>query len=84
MTFDEWWRVAGKLDETGKDDWRECWNAALMAAGAQAVAKNAEISALLDRVALLRSYLVRYRKEVPLGHQPHMLAHLVDDVLGRA
>ena len=57
--------------------------AALMAAGAQMQAKDAEISALLDRVALLRSYLVRYRKEVPLGHQPHMLAHLVDDALGR-
>lgn len=39
---------------------------------------------MLDRVALLRSYLVRYRQEVPLGHQPHMLAHLVEEALGRA
>ncbi|HSG20131.1 MAG TPA: hypothetical protein VLA31_05120 [Burkholderiaceae bacterium] len=50
----------------------------------QVDAKNREISELLDRVALLRSYLVRYRDEVPLGHQPHMLAHLVDKALGRA
>ena len=47
-------------------------------------AQNREISELLDRVALLRSLLVRYRDEVPLGHQPHMLAHLVDEALGRA
>ena len=25
--------------------------------------------------------LLRYRNEVPLGHQPHMIAHLVDEVL---
>ena len=39
---------------------------------------------LLDEVATLRAMLARYRDEVPLGHQPHMLAHLVDEALGRA
>ena len=47
-------------------------------------AKDREISRLLDRMALLQSYLARYRDEVPLGYQPHMLAYLVDDALGRA
>lgn len=27
--------------------------------------------------------LKRYRDETPLGHQPHMIAHEVDEVLGR-
>ena len=31
----------------------------------------------------LRGLLTRYRDETPLGHQPHMIAHLVDEVLGR-
>lgn len=37
-------------------------------------------------LALLREaegLLRRYRKETPLGHQPHMIAHVVDDVLKR-
>ena len=38
--------------------------------------KQAEI----DR---LRSLLARYRDETPIGHQPHMIAHLVDEALGR-
>lgn len=29
MDFDTWWRVTGQLDEGGKDDWRECWDAAV-------------------------------------------------------
>lgn len=32
--------------------------------------------------AALREALRRYRNEVPLGHQPHMLAHEVDVLLG--
>lgn len=28
-----------------------------------------------------RALLRRYRNEVPLGHQPHMLAHEVDEAL---
>lgn len=31
MDFDTWWRVTGQLDEGGKDDWRECWDAAIAA-----------------------------------------------------
>lgn len=33
-------------------------------------------------VGRLRSLLRRYRTETPLGHQPHMIAHEVDAVLG--
>jgi hypothetical protein len=29
LTFDEWWRASGQIDEGGKDDWRQCWDAAL-------------------------------------------------------
>ena len=36
------------------------------------------------RVRRLHILLARYRDEVPLGHQPHMIAHLVDAELGRA
>ena len=42
---------------------------------------------LLDRLrtenAELRRLLARYRDETPLGHQPHMIAHQVDEALGR-
>lgn len=31
----------------------------------------------------LRRLLERYRDETPLGHQPYMIAHLVDKILGR-
>ena len=34
-----------------------------------------------DRSKQLESLLRRYRTEVPLGHQPHMTAHIVDKVL---
>lgn len=33
--------------------------------------------------AELRRLLTRYRDETPLGHQPHMIAHLADGALGR-
>lgn len=36
-------------------------------------------AALEEALAALR----RYRNEVPLGHQPHMLAHEVDALLAR-
>lgn len=32
-------------------------------------------------VAELVSLLARYRNETPLGHQPHMISHLVDEAL---
>jgi hypothetical protein len=32
MDFNTWWRIEGKLDEGGKEDWMNCWNAAIEAA----------------------------------------------------
>lgn len=40
-----------------------------------------ELTRLRAEVAELRAMLTRYRTEVPLGHQPHMLAHKVDELL---
>jgi hypothetical protein len=31
----------------------------------------------------LRKLLKRYRTETPVGHQPHMIAHEVDRLLGQ-
>ena len=36
-----------------------------------------------DALLSLRTLLQRYRDETPLGHQPHMIAHVVDTALGR-
>ena len=47
-------------------------------------ATTAKEIALQDKVRRLHILLARYRDEVPLGHQPHMIAHLVDAELGRA
>jgi len=33
------------------------------------------------RIAELEALLKRYRTETPLGHQPHMIAHKVDEIL---
>ncbi len=33
------------------------------------------------KIERLLGYLKRYREETPLGHQPHMIAHLVDEEL---
>jgi len=35
-----------------------------------------------NRIAQLESLLGRYRRETPLGSQPHMIAHKVDELLG--
>ncbi len=40
-----------------------------------------DVAAALKRAERLAEALRRYRNEVPLGHQPHMLAHEVDDLL---
>lgn len=50
---------------------------------AEAQAGADEVPKLRAEVAELRQLLARYRDEVPLGHQPHMTAHLADDALGR-
>ena len=47
-------------------------------------ATTAKEIALQDKVRRLHILLARYRDEVPLGHQPHMIAHFVDAELGRA
>ena len=41
------------------------------------------LRAIVDELGLLRILLARYRDETPLGHQPYMIAHLVDNALGR-
>lgn len=40
--------------------------------------------ALENRIAELERLLLCYRTETPLGHQPCMIAHEVDAILGRA
>ena len=41
-----------------------------------------KLDALQARVEELETMLRRYRAEVPLGHQPHMIADSVDELLG--
>ena len=43
--------------------------------------KNAANDAA-QKIEQLSALLLRYRNEVPLGNQPHMIAHIVDEVLG--
>jgi hypothetical protein len=35
-----------------------------------------------ERIAELEALLRRYRDETPIGHQPNMIAHKVDELLG--
>lgn len=42
-----------------------------------------ELGRLRDTSAKMRELLARYRKETPAGHSPHMICHLVDEVLER-
>lgn len=42
---------------------------------------RAQLAARDAEVGRLRDLLSRYYHEVPLGHQPHMIAHLVEAVL---
>lgn len=39
---------------------------------------------LAEQRAELLTLLKRYRNEVPLGNQPHMIAHVVDALLAKA
>jgi hypothetical protein len=51
-------------------------------AGISAISfRDKEIAECQAREKVLRELLARYRNETPLGHQPHMIAHLVDTVL---
>lgn len=38
-------------------------------------------AAAADYIDELEALLLRYRNETPLGHQPHMIAHKVDELL---
>lgn len=38
----------------------------------------------IERLSGVLRLLKRYRDETPLGHQPHMIAHEVDEVIARA
>ncbi len=44
----------------------------------------AELRRLHEVNAELVSLLIRYRKETPLGNQPHMIAHLADATIANA
>ena len=43
-----------------------------------------ELRRLHEVNAELVSLLIRYRKETPLGNQPHMIAHLADAAIAKA
>ena len=51
------------------------------ASSAKAHAELSKAGDLLSENRKLRSLLSRYRKETPLGNQPHMIAHEVDAIL---
>lgn len=42
-----------------------------------------QLAACMEELDTARKLLARYRHETPLGHQPHMIAHLADKALGR-
>ena len=44
----------------------------------------AELRRLHEVNAELMALLIRYRKETPLGNQPHMIAHLADAAIAKA
>ncbi len=48
------------------------------------IQKLGDLAAMDRRCREMERLLRRYRKETPLGHQPHMIAHEVDAVLGDA
>ena len=43
--------------------------------------KDAALVGAAIEIHKLRALLKRYRDETPRGHQPHMIAHLVDEVV---
>lgn len=67
---------ADQLRELPELDAKAAEIAEQVAFDAGAASRDAEIAEL---VALL----TRYRNETPLGHQPHMIAHLVDEALAK-
>lgn len=48
---------------------------------AQAAVDSSELQRAREESKVLLSLLARYYKEVPLGNQPHMIAHEVEAVL---
>ena len=57
---------------------------------ALAIAAAKELHSLREQLAVaqaerdeLLALVIRYRKETPLGHQPHMIAHLADAAIAK-
>jgi hypothetical protein len=63
---------SASLMDDCKPKLREEWNARVV---------DASLADAHAEIARLRGALERYRREVLLGHQPHMLAHTVDELL---
>lgn len=63
----------------------ELWHSEVVKGAAIHCEKAAEALAAKDAVIKeLVELLARYRNETPLGHQPHMIAHVVDEALAKA
>ena len=60
-----------EMRRTGDTCARQCEGTAYRIRARQLEAENAQLKSLLHR----------YRTETPLGHQPHMIAHLADAAL---
>jgi|CXWL01.1.fsa_nt_gi hypothetical protein len=59
------------------------WSPAYLQGHKHARHAAAELALAADaKMDLLCALLTRYRDETPLRHQPHMIAHQVDEVLG--
>lgn len=60
------------------------WQQAMLFIGRENLALRHDLAAAQNRAVRLEALLRRYRTETPLGHQPHMIAHEVDEALGDA
>jgi len=70
------------LGRCKKAEERECNHSSQVYLEEVIARKNERISSLEKQVYQGKALLTRYRDEVPLGHQPHMIAHVVDGYLG--
>ncbi len=92
MTFDEYW--VSEMKAVGATNYKResvfyalakrAWDAATNSECVAELKTDAEeLARLRTENGELRRLLARYRDETPLGNQPHMIAHQVDDALGR-
>ena len=74
--FNEWWN-SDRLTQTNQyeEDTPVYW------AWEGYSSRDADITKLREQVTLLRKLLTRYRNETPIGNQPHMICHEVDEAL---